>query len=75
MTLNQLKAGESASITGFLMMAKDKRRHLLDMGFTRGTKVTILTPAPFGDPVNVLIRGYQLSLRRSDMAKIMVEFI
>lgn len=72
MTLKELEIGKSAIITkvggeGAL------RQHLLDMGVIPGTKVTLLKYAPMGDPVEVIIHGYALTLRLDDAAKIEVE--
>ena len=69
MTLKDLKAGQSGIVerlegTGAL------RRRLIDMGVTPGTRIQIKTIAPLGDPIKVILRGYELSLRRDDAAKI-----
>ncbi|HJG27054.1 MAG TPA: 50S ribosome-binding GTPase, partial [Subdoligranulum variabile] len=72
MTLAELKIGQDALIktiggTGEL------RHHLLDMGLTPGTEVTLRKVAPMGDPIEVELRGYELTLRLDDAAKITVE--
>ena len=72
MTLNQLKAGNSAVITtvggdGAL------RCRLLDMGLTPRTLVTLRKVAPMGDPIEIHIRGYELTLRVDDARQITVE--
>ena len=69
MTLKDLKTGQSGIVerlegTGAL------RRRLIDMGVTPGTRIQINTIAPLGDPIKVILRGYELSLRRDDAAKI-----
>ena len=69
MTLAELKIGQDAVIntvggSGAL------RRHLLDMGLTPGTEVTLRKVAPMGDPIEIRIRGYELTLRKEDAAKI-----
>ena len=69
MTLKELAVGRSATIvkvggSGAL------RQHLLDMGVIPGTEVTVLKYAPMGDPVEILIHGYSLTLRLDDAAKI-----
>ncbi len=69
MTLKDLKTGQSGIVerlagTGAL------RRRLIDMGVTPGTRIQIKTIAPLGDPIKVILRGYELSLRRDDAAKI-----
>lgn len=48
------------------------RRRLIDMGITPGTKVTIVRLAPFGDPIQINIRGYELSIRKSEADQILV---
>ena len=50
------------------------RRRIMDMGVTKGTAVTVRKVAPLGDPIEVTVRGYELSLRKEDAEKIEVEF-
>ncbi|MCQ2084462.1 MAG: ferrous iron transport protein B [Bacteroidaceae bacterium] len=71
MTLNDLKTGESACVldvggNGAL------RQHFLDMGIVPGTVVRLLKLAPMGDPMELLVRGYVLSLRRADAQNISI---
>ena len=71
MTLNQLKVGNSAVNTtvggdGAL------RCRLLDMGLTPHPRVTLQKIAPMGDPIQIQVRGYELTLRREDAARIEV---
>ena len=49
------------------------RRRIMDMGITRGVEVKIIKTAPLGDPLEVTVRGYELSLRKADAAMIEVE--
>ncbi|MDD4717398.1 MAG: ferrous iron transport protein A [Eubacteriales bacterium] len=49
------------------------RRRLLDMGLTPGTKVSVIKHAPFGDPIVIRLRGYELSIRKQDAAMILVD--
>lgn len=49
------------------------RRRIMDMGITKGTKVFVRKVAPFGDPVEVTVRGYELSLRKEDAQMIEVQ--
>ena len=49
------------------------RRRIMDMGITRGAVVSVRKIAPFGDPVEVTVRGYELSLRKADAERIVVE--
>lgn len=72
MTLDQLKVGHSGVITvvggeGAL------RRHLLDMGLTPKTRVMMRKVAPMGDPVELRLRGYELTLRLEDAREIGIE--
>ena len=72
MTLKDLKIGKSCRI---LTVGGEKvfRRRLLDMGITPGTLVTMKKVAPMGDPVELLLRGYVLSLRLEDAKEITIE--
>ncbi len=69
MTLDKLKIGESAVI---LSVGGDEalRCHLLDMGLTPRTRISLLKVAPMGDPLQFSLRGYLLTLRKEDAAKI-----
>ncbi len=49
------------------------KRRIMDMGITRGTEVYVRKVAPLGDPVEVTVRGYELSLRKADAEMIVVE--
>ena len=74
MTRDRLNIGERAVVTavggeGIL------RRRLLDMGITPKTKLMVRKMAPLGDPIEIHIRGYELTLRKEDAAKITVEKI
>lgn len=51
------------------------RRRLLDMGITKGVEVTVKKIAPLGDPVDIMLRGYELCIRLSDMRNIDIEVI
>ena len=69
MTLDNLNIGESARI---LSVSGDAalRRHFLDMGLTPDTVVTLVKRAPMGDPLEIYVRGYELTLRKEDAAQI-----
>ena len=74
LTMDSLKPGQSAYIsavggTGAL------RHHLLDMGLTPKTEITLNKTAPMGDPVQFEVRGYELTLRLSEAQKVTVEGI
>ena len=72
MTLKELEIGKSASITK-VGGSGALRQHFLDMGVIPGVEVTVLKYAPMGDPVEILIHGYNLTLRLDDAAKIDIE--
>ena len=72
MTLAELKIGQDALIET-IGGSGELRHHLLDMGLTPGTEVTLRKVAPMGDPIEVELRGYELTLRLDDAAKITVE--
>lgn len=73
--LNDLEIGQKAKITSLNTPNQIFKRRLLDMGITRGTLVTIKKVSPLGDPVDILIRGYELCLRRDDLKMIGVEVV
>ncbi len=72
MKLNQLKPGQSAIIDE-VKGEGALRQHLLDMGMIPGEKVTLIKLAPMGDPIEVMIHDYELTLRLADAANIIVE--
>ena len=72
MTLNQLTPGTSAVITA-VGGAGALRLRLLDMGLIPKTKVTVTKIAPMGDPIELFLRGYSLSIRIEDAKKITIQ--
>ena len=72
MTLNKLKAGEKCRVTA-VGGEGELRIRLLDMGIIPGTEIEIVKYAPMGDPVQLRLRGYELTLRTSDASLIEVE--
>lgn len=74
MTLRDLKIGQSAVILKNKTTGAVKQR-FMDMGITKGITVKVLKIAPLGDPIEIEIRGYNLSIRKSDAEKIEVEEI
>jgi ferrous iron transport protein A len=72
MDLSKLAPGASGRITS-LGSAGAVRRRLMDMGLLVGEQVTVWKVAPLGDPIEVRIRNYSLSLRKSEAAAILVE--
>ena len=72
MTLDEVPVGTSCTVSK-LGDTGEIRRRILDMGITEGAKVKVCKVAPLGDPIELSVRGYQLSLRKSDVASIEVE--
>ena len=70
-TLDQLKPGESATVKG-VVGGGALRGRLLEMGFVSGTPVRVVRLAPFGDPMEIELHGYHISLRRSEARTILV---
>lgn len=71
-TLKQAKIGETVTVVKLHGEGAVKRR-LMDMGLTKGTEVHIRKVAPLGDPIEVTVRGYELSLRKADAEMIEVQ--
>ena len=69
MTINDLKIGDSGTIA-VVGGEGPLRLRFLDMGLIPGTKVTLQKVAPMGDPIQIRLRGYELSIRREDAGKI-----
>lgn len=70
-TVNDLKTGEQAVVTG-LGCKGALRRRIIDMGITPGAVVIMRKAAPMGDPLEINVRGYELSIRRSEAKLITV---
>lgn len=75
MTLADLKAGELAEITGYTLGNAAYRAKLLALGLTRGQQLKVINVAPLGDPFELAVRGYHLSLRREEVKVIRVKKI
>ena len=73
--LAELAVGQKAKVLKLNEENKTIRRHLLDMGITRGVEITIKKVAPMGDPIDIHLRDYELVLRKQDLTKIEVEVI
>ena len=71
-TLRQAKIGETVKVVKLHGEGATKRR-IMDMGLTKGVEVYIRKVAPLGDPVEITVRGYELSLRKADADMIEVE--
>ncbi len=70
-TLREIKVGETVTVAKLTGEGAVKRR-IMDMGITKGVEVMVRKVAPLGDPVEVTVRGYELSLRKADAAMIFV---
>ncbi len=71
-TLRDVKVGDSATVQKLTGEGAVKRR-IMDMGITKGVEVYVRKVAPLGDPIEVTVRGYELSLRKDDAQMILVE--
>lgn len=71
-TLKDLKVGETAKVMKINGEGAVKRR-IMDMGITKGTDIFVRKVAPLGDPMELTVRGYELSIRKADAEKIDVE--
>ena len=71
-TLREVKVGETATVVKLHGEGATKRR-IMDMGLTKGTEVYIRKVDPLGDPVEITIRGYELSIRKADAELIEIE--
>jgi ferrous iron transport protein A len=77
MTLKDLQVGDRARVAGYLESsgggANPYRRKLLSMGLTPGAELSVTRVAPMGDPVEIRVRGFALSVRRDEAASLAVE--
>lgn len=71
-TLKDIKCGKTVTVTKISGSGAVKRR-IMEMGITKGIKIFIRKVAPFGDPVEITVRGYELSLRKADAEIILVQ--
>lgn len=71
-TLKQTKIGDTVRVVKLHGEGAVKRR-IMDMGITKGVDVTVRKTAPLGDPIEITVRGYELSLRKADAEMIEVE--
>lgn len=72
MTLREAKVGQNVKVRRLNGEGAVKRR-IMDMGITKGVEVFVRKVAPLGDPIEVTVRGYEMSLRKADAAMIDVE--
>lgn len=71
-TLKDMRPGETAAVARLLGEGPVKRR-IMDMGITRGTEIFVRKVAPLGDPMELSVRGYELSIRKADAEMIEME--
>jgi ferrous iron transport protein A len=71
-TLKDTQVGDTVVVTKINGVGPIKRR-IMDMGITKGTEIFVRKVAPLGDPIEVTVRGYELSLRRADVEMLEVE--
>ena len=69
MTLNELKVGESGRVARLVGEGAIKHR-IMEMGLTKGAEVSVRKIAPLGDPIEITVRGYELSIRKDEAAKV-----
>lgn len=74
MTLREVKVGQSARVVRLSGTGPVKRR-IMDMGITKGQVVHVLRVAPLGDPMEITVRNYELSVRKADADMIEVELV
>lgn len=71
-TLRDVKIGKTVTVVKLWGEGAVKRR-IMDMGITKGVKVTVRKVAPLGDPIEVTVRGYELSIRKADAEMIEIQ--
>ena len=74
MVLKDVKIGQTVTVKKITGQGPVKRR-IMDMGLTKGTEVYVRKVAPLGDPIELTIRGYELSIRKADAEMIEVETV
>lgn len=72
-TLKDVKVGETVTVSKLNGTGPLKRR-IMDMGITKGTTIYIRKVAPLGDPIEITVRGYELSIRKADAENIIIDF-
>jgi ferrous iron transport protein A len=75
LSLRDMALGDKGKVVGFQPGNKNYRKKLLAMGLTPGTEFSITRYAPLGDPVEIKVRGYSMSLRQDEAATLLVEKI
>jgi len=69
--LSTLHLGEKGIISGF-ELDPETRQRLSEMGLTKGVECTLVRIAPMGDPIEIMVRGYRLSLRKSEAVGVLI---
>lgn len=72
-TLNEIAVGQGGTVVGFTKGGNTYRQKLLAMGMLKGTRFKVIRVAPMGDPVEIVVRDYSLSLRREEAKALLVE--
>lgn len=72
MTLDKVKVGKTVKVVKVTRTGAIKRR-IMDMGITKGVEIFVKKAAPLGDPIQITLRGYELSIRKIDAEMIVVE--
>ncbi len=72
MTLREMRPGQTAVVTKLTGEGAVKRR-IMDMGITKGAELYVRKVAPLGDPVEITVRGYELSVRKTDAEMVQIE--
>ncbi len=73
MNMRDMQVGDAGRVVGFAEAGRSYRKKLLAMGLTPGTTFSITRVAPMGDPVEITVRGFRLSLRKDEAAAVQVE--
>ena len=74
MTLREVKVGQTAKVVKLTGTGPVKRR-IMDMGITKGQTIQVIRVAPLGDPMEITVRNYELSVRKADAEMIEVELV
>jgi ferrous iron transport protein A len=74
-TANELNIGDKAKVLELDVSNKEIKRHLLDMGITRGVEIIVKKKAPMGDPIDISLRDYELCISKKELSSILVEVI
>ena len=75
MNAGDLKIGQSAKIVKLNIENKAFRRRIIDMGLTVNTVITVKKISPVGNPIDILVRGYELILRKEDLQNLEIELM